>query len=860
MRETNIPAKTPRPWVRRAKLIAGALALTSGVFTAGLSATVSTAYAAGTFPPVVTQAYTITPSTASVQSPSVNVTPTSFGATGSYTAMFTTPVAIPSGDSITISTLLTSSGAPGYDWAGVTNVGVVDVTAGNSFGAATVATTSISGVGTTSLSIPLPKAGINAGDTVEVTFQATNPSSAGPYSYNISTTASPTPVETSSSVTFGPLPLTVSASNQEIGASATYTFTNLTANASTTVDSIELTATGTVVFASVASDYTVTNATTSTTDTVTGVSLSNSDHDATLTLQSDLLPSDSYTVTADGTNPTSPETDTFTVVLLSGTTTVATETATPQIGFGLAVGNVSVSPSPATAGVSSTYTVSFASTDGLVPGGTITITAPTGTDFTNSAALVEDTSTSQFQVVSGSISSSGNQITLTVPGLTIAKGNLVTVTLYDVTNPKAGSYAGTGGLEVTTTNDPLASYNATAYVIATPAPSNVVAPTVTVTPNGPGAVATYVVSPFKAASNLVAGTDTIEVQGPSGTIFPGSGYTLTDETTSSGTQALSVKSLSNGDSDVVLNLANNINAGDVLSLTITDVVNPPAGSTSDTLSLGADSVATNTTAANTQGLEVEGVPFPNAGISYPNGAIVSFAGTDYVFAGGMPFAVGSELSALQKVDPAKVISAPAGVTVPQVKAPAPGTLVKPLTPPGNASPNTIYVVGTDGSLYGFASTNQLADLGYDAAVNVTVPSVGSLTVATPTAGAANVTALDTLATGAIINTSPTFYVLAGGHAFGIPGPKALALVQKTDKAMVLKGSLPASATATGSSATVMDGTLITAAGITYVAYKNELYSFVSSTELANDGFGGTAAVTAPNTGGLSVVPRPYGTS
>ena len=52
-------------------------------------------------------------------------------------------------------------------------------------------------------------------------------------------------------------------------------------------------------------------------------------------------------------------------------------------------------------------------------------------------------------------------------------------------------------------------------------------------------------------------------------------------------------------------------------------------------------------------------PFPHASVSYPNAAIVTFGANHYVFAGGRAFqASASELAAVQKVDPAKVVAAP----------------------------------------------------------------------------------------------------------------------------------------------------------------------------------------------------------
>jgi len=844
--------------------MAGVLALTSGVFTAGLATTAGTAFAATSFPPVVTQAYTITPSTAQVQNVSAAVNPTTPGQTGNYVLGLTTPVALAATSTISVTVMPPTNGTP--TWEGVTNVAIADLTAGNGYDAHSV---SFAGNGTATLSISVGYAGINAGDSLEVTFQATNPTVSGSYAYDVSTSASPTPAETGS-VTIGIPAPSVSAGTLEIGAFTTYTLSNLTSTAALTAtagstptapngnDELVLNAPG-VTFAGVPGDYTVTNETTSpaTVVPVTAAALGTNDSSmVTLTLGAPgMSVGNDYTVTADGTNPSTATTVTFTSTSTSTSedpTTSPTQTV-GSLSFGLAVANIVVTPSPTTGGSTATYTVTFGSTDGVPAGGSISITGPKGTVFNNESAVLTDTTTGMTAIVTGSGAGS-NSLSLPVP-FSIAKGDAVNVMLFDVTNPPAGSYSGASGFTVTTTGDPLPSYNVAPVVITSPTVSNLVAPIVTVTPNTPGSVATYTIATFKAEDALVAGTDTIEVSAPSGTVLPGAGYTLTDSTTASGTQALSVKSLANSDSDVVLNLSSNVAAGDVLSLSIANVVNPPTGSTTYTISMGADSVLTNATAAGTQGLANQAVTFPGAALSYPNGGIVSFSGTDYVFAGGMAFPAGTELAAVQKVDPATVVTAPSGTTPPTVSTPAVGTMIKAVTSA------TIYVVGTNGQLYGFASPSQMESLGYDPAFNVTVPSLGSLVVASTTAGASNVTALDTSSSGAIVNSSGTFYVFAGGKAFGIPTPASLANVMKSDKASVEKGTITSAQT----SAKIANGTLITvpqATGspIVWVTFAQQLYSFVSQAELKADGFGGTASLTAPNAGGLSIVPRPYATS
>ena len=121
--------------------------------------------------------------------------------------------------------------------------------------------------------------------------------------------------------------------------------------------------------------------------------------------------------------------------------------------------------------------------------------------------------------------------------------------------------------------------------------------------------------------------------------------------------------------------------------------------------------------------------FPDADLTYPNGAIVSFGASDYVLAGGRAFAVGTSLAAVQKVDHAKVQAAPAGTVPPRRPPCAP---VRSF-PPGRSTANpTIYVAGTDGQLHGFSTSGQFSRDGYDAALVVTVPSLGGASVGAPT--------------------------------------------------------------------------------------------------------------------------------
>ncbi len=204
------------------------------------------------------------------------------------------------------------------------------------------------------------------------------------------------------------------------------------------------------------------------------------------------------------------------------------------------------------------------------------------------------------------------------------------------------------------------------------------------------------------------------------------------------------------------------------------------------------------------------------------------------------------LEAVKKVDHAKVVPAPAGIRAPTEGTLRPGTLVSTRAVNGNP---TIYVAGTDGQLHGFSTSAQFFQDGYDAALVVIVPGLGGASVG-PSAGQEGMaaTALATRADGAIVDSGGTFYVFAGGRAFGISTPSALATLRAADHATALAGAVGGAET----NAAVASGVLLSAPGKVYVSYQGDLYLLKSEAQLAVDGYGGTAAVPVPGTGGLSV--------
>jgi hypothetical protein len=261
---------------------------------------------------------------------------------------------------------------------------------------------------------------------------------------------------------------------------------------------------------------------------------------------------------------------------------------------------------------------------------------------------------------------------------------------------------------------------------------------------------------------------------------------------------------------------------------------------------GAPTTWTNSRAPGGAVIYRIGPGFPEANVTYPNGAIVEFYGTYYLFAGGHAFGVPtlSVLASLQSVDRATIVPAVSDAAVAPAGAPRPGTLVIVYNNP------TLYVAGNDGQLHSFSSPGQLLAEGYDPLLVVTVPNFGGLTVGSPVdAEPRALNAVSTSADGAIADSSGSYYVFDGGKAFSIPTVAALSVVQKSDPATALEGTVGAAQTG----APFATGALVTVDGVPYVGYAGELYAFQSAAQYDADGYGGTPSVVVPNFGGLTVV-------
>jgi len=820
---------------RAAGRAAVGLALSTTFLGAGLAVTQLPAYAS-----VISGYYTIGSPSGAVSAVSAAPSSVSAGASTEFSVTFTAAASLSGADGGWIT--VTPSESLGTSPAGAD---VIDTAGASCLQAGTEGVGGAGMATTTELMVELSSScSIAAGDKVDVTFRADAPSSAGNLSFTVTTSDNESPA-TSNNVTVGTSSTssaTLSAGSVGFGANTTYSISgapvaNVTAsNTRLVLSSVVTQGTEAITFYGAPTGYTVTYTPpggVATQDAVTAVALSGASDDvATLTLAEALDGGDTLDITAIGTNPapaSSPQADAISVVAGNGTSWT-----TSPLSFGGSVTGVTVSMSTAAAGAAATYVVRFQASSPVAAGGYVFLRETGGpTDFaTVTGVLVADATRSWQYVATSPVLSDGQaNIPVSQP---IETGDFISLTLANVTNPPAPGTI--SDFSVSTSTDTVPA-DVTHYSITSNANTGVV---VTVSPATTGSLATYTISGLVASAPMSGGISTLSVQGPSGTVFPNNAgyYSVQDSTTPSGSGAVVAAVDGGGTNDVTLTVPESIITGDRMSLVIHDAINPAVPSADYSISV----------LGSVSGPSAVLLPgFPLASASYPNGAIVSFAGTDYVFAGGRAFEVTgpTALAALERVDHATVQAAPAGASPPS-GAPRPGTLI--FTRPINGVA-TIYVAGTDGDLHGFATPAQFLGDGYDAALVVTVPSLGGLTVGAPAGqegAAAN--ALATSADGAIVITSGTYFVFAGGRAFGIPNPAALDRVRAADKAKVIFGTVSVAQR----SATLANGVLLSAAGPVYVTYLGHAWELKSMAQLVADGYAGTAGVPVPGIGGITV--------
>jgi hypothetical protein len=559
---------------------------------AGLAATALPAYA-----DVTSTDYTIGTPTGAVSAIAATPAGVTTGASTQFEVTFTTPAALAgSSDSwVTVTPSETLGSVP----ANIALVGgggacIQSGTSGSGgAGIDTAATVTIE-LGST--------CAISSGNSVEVIYTADAPVTTGTFNFTITTSGDTYPA-TSNQISVSTSGSSLTASSLGFGANATYTLTSVpVANLTSGGTSLTLVANATagaetINFYNGAAGYTVTYTPSGGSATADTVSAATSTGDiVTLTLATALVNGDTFTVTAEGTNPA------YNVAAEADDITVTPGNATPEtttsVTFGNSVTSVTVVPSNELAGATTNYTVGFRAADAVSAGADIFLSEVAGpTNFTGATGIdVSDQTLGWNFVAAGSFLTSG---TAAIPLQdAINPGDAVSVLLAGVVNPAARTIT---DFQVKTTGDPIYA-TASPYTISTNASPGVV---VAVNPSTTGSLATYTISNVEATAALTGGTSTLELEAPSGTTFSNvAGYfSIVDTTNTAGSGT--VTALSGGATNTVtLTVPHSISSGDVLTITAQDVINPSVASSTDVITIvgsvtGPGAVPTTTTSTTT---------------------------------------------------------------------------------------------------------------------------------------------------------------------------------------------------------------------------------------------------------------------
>jgi len=517
------------------------------------------------------------------------VTSTSVAASGSSTWSYdfsTSPTgALSSGDTVT---LVAPSGATFPTSAGDYAVN------GTTVAAVTVASPASS----VTLTVPV---GVGSSSPVDVAVSdMTNPTtSAYPASDFSASTTADAPVAANAGLTFAPGVTSVAYSSapSQAGQSAQW-LVNFQTSASGSLasgDTITLSAPIGTVWPSRPGDYLLGRVAPST------VSVATPANSVTITVPAGFTsvgPSTAVSVTvSDVTNPPAgndPAAD------FTAATSVDTSPgqASTGISFGSGVTAVSLSASssiPGAASVVWTYRLHTSATGALVPGDSLTLEAPASAGFpASSSDYTVDGAKAGAVTVSTGASNTGttNTATVTLPS-PVGASTQVKVVVSDVTNPAQGSYPAADFVVSTTADAPAEPAEPVSF------PSALSSVTVASTSNTAGATSTWTYTYTSGALGGLAPGQPITLAAPAGTILPSASSDYSVDGASVHTATVSV-----GDSSVEVDSPVAIPGGSTVSVAVSGVINPPAGtypasdfSVSTATDTGAQNPATGLTFA-----------------------------------------------------------------------------------------------------------------------------------------------------------------------------------------------------------------------------------------------------------------------
>lgn len=484
--------------------------------------------------PVPTNSYSITPALTAVREPTATASPDIAGRSATYTVGFTTSptgalaadgtirLVAPAGTVFSASS--SSVTVDGVAAAAVTianNGATLAVTAPAALGAGQAVVVRASGVIN-------PAASASGGDTLAVSTTA-DAAPAATSAYTISSAAAP---DTNVSNVSEQLSTNLDGAT---GASYTTAFTTSSAGALTggvpglTGATITLAAPAGTAFPATASDYTINGTAPANASPAAG--------GATVTLAlapgASIGDSSPVTVVATGvTNPQPTGEDTLAVRTSADTDPVAstlyTIAAAPT-----SVAGVSVTVNPNAAGATAaTYTVGFdtSPTGALAAGsGTITLTAPAGTSWSNTPSDYTVNAT-PVTTVSAGAGTAAHIVTITVPAA-VPAGSAVSVAGTAV-NPAAA----TGDTLAVTTSADTVPASSSPYAISTPATPQVSQTSTQLAAATATESGTYTVGFTTSATGALGGLNssgpaTITLAAPAGTAWPSNAGDYTVNTT-----------------------------------------------------------------------------------------------------------------------------------------------------------------------------------------------------------------------------------------------------------------------------------------------------------------------------------------
>jgi hypothetical protein len=557
----------------------------------------------------------------SVAPATVQVSSATAGATGvTYTIGFTTSATggVAAGGSITL------VGPSGTVWpAGGSAYQLTDATMpSGSFASASGAV--VAGTGNI-VTVTVPAA-LNSNDVLNLLVSGTTNAGAGSQHISVSTSGDPAPSQSSAYVLTGAAAALTSVSGATFSSTATafgasgVTYTvGFTATTALTagVDTITLVGPPGTIFGGCPYGCGGGNALYTLTDTTNGAgsgatsptALADADAAVTVAVPHTVAAGDQLSlVVTQVTNPAS-----------AGSLTVWTSADTTPVtlneGMSAAASPASPTFSATTTAAAAggvTETVTFTASGGLVGGtGTVNLLGAPGTVFDacpygcgggNGSYTFTDATTPGGSGSAGAVAvaDGGAAVSIVVPN-SINAGDHITLVLTGATNPVAGA----APVAVSTSSDIVA---ATAPFTASPA-SAVSGVSLGAADVSPGATTAWTVAFMTSATgSLVAGDAAVTVAAPPGTVFSTSGtVTLTDHTSATGSGTVATMHVADGGAVASFVLPGTVNAGDVVTLSVGSVTNPPAGNYQVAVSTSSDTAPAATTLNIGAGLAVGGV-------------------------------------------------------------------------------------------------------------------------------------------------------------------------------------------------------------------------------------------------------------